>query len=56
MMLIDHDQVNVDYSEIVISKQKKLWPEIQWKVLDCLDMREVEDSTFGKPECAVQQI
>jgi hypothetical protein len=47
-LMFNSIQVNADYSEIVIEKQKKLWPEIQWRVLDCLDMKEVTDGTFGK--------
>lgn len=42
------NQVNADYSEVVIMKQRELWPEIDWKVMDCLDMKEIEDGSFGE--------
>eukprot|EP00804_Cyclotella_cryptica_P000371 CCRYP_008690-RE/>CCRYP_008690-RE protein AED:0.42 eAED:0.42 QI:381/1/1/1/1/1/2/219/265 len=40
------NQVNADYSEIVIDKQMQLWPEIDWRVMDCLNMNQIEDSSF----------
>jgi hypothetical protein len=42
------NQLNVDYSELVIEKQRKAWPEMDWQIMDCLDMKEVEDNSFGE--------
>ena len=42
------NQVNADYSEIVIDKQRQIWPEIDWRVMDCLNMNQIEDSSFGR--------
>lgn len=42
------NQINADYSEVVIKKQKASWPEIQWVVMDCLNMKDVKDNTYGK--------
>ena len=42
--------LNVDYSDVVIRKQKGRFPwlEGRFKVMDCLNMNEIEDNTFGK--------
>jgi hypothetical protein len=42
------NQLNVDYSEVVIEKQRKLWPEICWNVMDCLDMKDIAENSLGK--------
>lgn len=46
--------LNVDYSEVVIAKQKARYPclEKNFKVMDCLNMNEIEDDTFGKVSLA----
>ena len=38
-----------DYSEVVIKKMKETWPEMNWVVMDCLDMKDVNDNSFGEP-------
>lgn len=40
--------LHVDYSEVVIEKQQKAWPEMKYIVMDCLDMKDVYDNSFGK--------
>ena len=42
------NQVNADYSEVVIGKQREIWPEMDWRVLDCLDMKEIGNGSFGE--------
>lgn len=41
--------LNVDYSDVVIAKQQKAWPELEYRIMNCLDMKEVADNSFGKP-------
>jgi hypothetical protein len=42
--------LNVDYSDVVIRKQRERFPflEERFRVMDCLDMNEIDDDTFGE--------
>ena len=41
------NQLNVDYSEVVVKKQKKRWPQLDYRVMNCLDLREIAENAFG---------
>mmetsp|Transcript_29541 Transcript_29541/g.43576 ORF Transcript_29541/g.43576 Transcript_29541/m.43576 type:complete len:265 (+) Transcript_29541:180-974(+) len=38
------NQINVDYSDVVIKQQRNRWPEIDWRVMNCLDLGFSDDS------------
>ena len=42
--------LNVDYSDVVIRKQRGRFPflENNFQVMNCLDMKEIDDDTFGE--------
>lgn len=37
---------NIDFSEVVISQQKDKYPEMDWRLMDALDMKEFKDRCF----------
>lgn len=40
------DSVHIDYCPIVIHQQQKKYPDIDFRVIDALDMKEFDDSEF----------
>ena len=40
--------LNIDYSDVVIAKQQKAWPELEYRLMNCLDMKRIDDNSFGK--------
>ena len=40
------NSIHVDYSEVVIGQQHDRFPHIDWRIADCLNMPEFEDSSF----------
>ena len=49
------NQINIDYSEVVIKQQKDRFPHMEWVVMDALNMTfedgEVRNDTCGKVCC-----